>query len=137
MLQHILENMALCDDTSVISRFTCNIISGVAQIAKNKGMECLAVALCAPDLSASSIDFIASVGLDDALMRRSIEYLQNDTVEPHWVLVIAINANLQTVNDKLIELLVRTLLSKHVAGAWAAVYFLDPMLLALTPGKEH
>lgn len=70
-------------------------------------------------------------------MRRSIEYLQNDTVEPDWVLVIAINANLQTVNDKLIELLVRTLLSKHVAGAWAAVYFLDPLLLALTPGKEH
>jgi len=128
LMQHILESMAVDGDIAVISNLARSIISGAAQIDRIKGMECRELALGAPGLSASSIEFLASVGLDDTLMRRAIEYVQNETVEPHQVTVIALNDVLQTVDEDLIELLVRTLLSKQTYGAWAAVYFLYHVL---------
>ena len=136
LLQHILESIAVDGDIAVISNLARNIISGAAQIDRNKGMECLELALGAPRLSASSIEFLASVGLDATLMQRAIEYVQNDTVEPHQVLVIAFNDVLQTVDESLIELLVKTLLNKQTHGAWAAVYFLDHVLHRSDP-KER
>ena len=133
LLQHILDNMTVDGDIAVISNLTRNIISGAAQRDRSKGMECLELALGTPRLSASSIEFLASVGLDDTLMRRAIEYVQNDTVEPNQVSVIAFNDVLQTVDEGLIELLVRTLLSKQTYGAWAAVNLLGHVLHRADP----
>jgi hypothetical protein len=133
LLQHILESMTVDGDIAVISNLARNIISGAAQTDRNKGMECLELALGVPSLSASSIEFLASVGLDDTLMRRAIEYVQNDTVEAHQVSVIAFGDILQTVDKDLVELLVRTLLTKQECGAWAAVDFLNHVLYRSDP----
>jgi bacterioferritin (cytochrome b1) len=128
LLGYLLESVTADSEMSVVSNLVRNIISGAAQTDRNKGMECLELALGAPSVGASSIEFLTSVGLDDTLMRRAIEYVQNDTVEPHQVSVIAFNDVLQTIDEGLIELLVRTLLTKQTYGAWAAVDFLNHVL---------
>ena len=133
LLLYVLDNMAVNSDIGVIASLSRNIISGAALTDRGKGMECLDLALGTPSLSASSIEFLASVGLDDALMLRAIEYLKNDTVEPRQVSVIAFNDVLQTVDVCLIELLVETLASKKTCGVWAAVYFLDLVLHGVDP----
>jgi hypothetical protein len=133
LLQHILDSISVGCDITVISNLVRSIISGAAQIDRVKGVECLELALGVASLSGSSIEFLASVGLDDTLMRRAIEYVKNDTVEPSQVSVIAFNDILKTVDEGLIELLVRTLLSKQTHGAWAAVYFLDRFLHCSDP----
>lgn len=128
LLRYLLEKVTVEDEITVVSNIVLNIISGAAKTNRNKGLECLDIALGVPRLSASSIEFLASVGLDGTLMLRAIEYVKNDTVEPHQVSVIAFNDVLQTVDEGLIELLVGTLLTKQKYGAWAAIYFLDRVL---------
>ena len=128
LLKSLLENIAEDSDIAVISNLARNIISGAAQSSRNKGQECLELALGVPSLSAWSIEFVTAVGLDDALMVRTIGFVQNDTVEPHKVSAIALGDILQTVDQALIELLVSTLLTKQTYGAWAAIDFLSYVL---------
>lgn len=133
LLLHLLESMTADSEIAVISNLVRNVISGSAQADRKKGLECLELALRVQSLSASSVEFLSSVGLDDALMQRVIEFVQNDTVEPHQVSVIAFNDVFQTVDEGLIELLVRTLLTKQAYGAWAAVDFLARILYRTDP----
>lgn len=133
LLKHLLENMAEDSDIAVISNLARNIISGAAQSGRNKGLECLELALEVPSLSASSIEFIGAVGLDDALMLRAIGFVQNDTVQPHKVTAIAFGDILQTVDPNLVELLISTLLTKQTYGAWAAIDFLGYVLHRFNP----
>ena len=135
LLQHLLETMIADGETAAVSNLVRNVISGAAQTDRNKGLECLELALNVQSLSGASIEFLASVGLDDALMRRAIEFVQNDTVEPHQVSVIAFNDILQKVDYGLIELLVSTLLTKLAHGAWAAVDFLVHVLYRSDPNE--
>lgn len=135
LLQHLVQNITADREIGVISHLARNVISGAAQTDRNKGLECLELALDVQSLSGSSVEFLASVGLDDALMRRAIEFVQNDTVEPHQVSVIAFNDILQTVDYGLIELLVSTLLTKQAHGAWAAVDFLVHVLYRSDPNE--
>jgi hypothetical protein len=128
LLRHLLESMTADIEIAVISNLVRNVISGAAQTDRNKGLECLELALGVSSLSASSIEFLASVGVDDALMQRAIEFVQYDAVEPQQVSVIALNDVLQTVDERLIELLVSTLLTKQAHGAWAAIDFLSHVL---------
>lgn len=123
LMKHILRNMADDGNRDVMTSFARSIISGTAQT--DKRMECLELALGTPVLSASSIELIASVRLDDSLMRRAIEYVRNDVVNPYQVSTLALNTTLQSVDENLIRQLVNTLLSKQTEGAWATVYFLD------------
>ncbi len=124
LLQHLLESTIADSEVAVVSGYVRNIISGAAQADRNKGLECLGLALSVQSLSAASIDFISAVGLDDELMRCAIELVQHDTVEPHQVSVLASSDILQTVTHGLIETLIITLLAKQEHGAWAAVDFL-------------
>ncbi len=133
LLQHLLESMTTESEIAYISELVRNVISGAAQTGRDKGFECLELALGVPSLSASSIEFLAAVGLDDALMQRAIEFVQNDTVEPHQVSVIAFSDIFQTGNSDLIGLLVSTLLAKQERGAWAAVDFLAHVLYRSDP----
>ena len=126
LMKHILKNMIEDGNSDIILCFARGIISGAAQT--DKSMKCLDLALSTPGLSASSIELIASVELDDSLMQRAIEYVKRDIVTPHQVSALALNASLQTVDDDLIQLLVKTLLSKQADGAWAAIYFLNRIL---------
>ncbi|MCA0028172.1 MULTISPECIES: hypothetical protein [unclassified Mesorhizobium] len=135
LLRHLVQNITADSEIAVISNLARNVISGAAQIDRNKGLECLEIALDVQSLSGASVEFLASVGLDDALMRRAIEFVQNDTVEPHQVSVIAFSDILQTVDYGLIELLVSTLLTKQAYGAWAAVDFLVQVLYRSDPDK--
>lgn len=128
LLQHILESMTADSEIPVASNLVRNVISGAAQTDKNKGMECLELALDVPSLSTSSIEFLAAAGLDNALMQRAIAFVRNDTVGPHQVSVIAFSDVFQTVDQHLVELLVSTLLSKQERGAWAAVDFIAHFL---------
>jgi hypothetical protein len=134
LMKHILKSMTEDGNSDIVLCFARGIISGAARI--DKSMNCLELALGTPGLSASSIELIASVELDDSLMQRAIEYVKNDTVNPHQVSALALNAKLQTVDENLILLLVNTLLSKQAEGAWAAVYFLDRILHRTVPRKE-
>ncbi len=124
LLQHLVESINATGDIAVISNLVRNVISGTVQANKIKALECLELALDVQSLSGASVEFLASVGLDDPLMRRAIEFVQNDTVEPHQISVIAFSDILQTVDHGLIEQLVSTLLTKQASGAWAAVDFL-------------
>lgn len=133
LLRHLLESMTADSEIAVISNLVRNVISGAAQIDRNKGLECLELARGVQNLGASSIEYLAAVGLDDALMQRAIEFVQNDTVEPHQVSAIAFSDVLQTVDHGLIELLVSTLLTKQERGAWAAVDFLARVLYHSDP----
>lgn len=124
LLRYLLNSMTANSEVAVISNLVRNVISGAAQTDRNKGLECLELALSVQSLSGASIDFLASVGLDDALMQRAIAFVLNDTVEPHQASVIALSDILQTVDAGLIEVLVTALLAKQANGAWAAVDFL-------------
>mgnify|MGYP001012135848 CR=1 FL=1 len=137
LLQYLLESMTAGSKITVISNLVRSVISGAAQTARNNGLECLELALGVQSLKASSIEFLNAVGLDDALMQRVIEFVQNDTVEPHQVSVIALSDILQTVDHGLIELLVNTLLTKQERGAWGAVEFLAHVLNRADPKKER
>ncbi|MDY0282110.1 MAG: hypothetical protein RBR35_16310 [Salinivirgaceae bacterium] len=128
LLRHLLESITEDSEIAIVSNLVRNVISGAAQTDKYKGFECLELALGFPRLSASSIEFLTAVELDDALMRRAIEFVQNDTVAPHQVSVIAFSNILQTVDQDLIALLVSTLLTKQERGAWAAIKFLEHVL---------
>ena len=134
LMKHILKNMIEDGNSDIILCFARGIISGAAQT--DKSMKCLDLALSTPGLSASSIELIASVELDDSLMQRAIEYVKRDIVTPHQVSALALNASLQTVDDDLIQLLVKTLLSKQADGAWAAIYFLNRILHRTVPRNE-
>lgn len=133
LLRYLLEHMPANSEISVISNLVRNVISGAARTDKNKGLECLELTLAIPSLNASSIEFLTAVGLDDALMQRVIEFVQNDTVEPHQVSVIAFSDIFQAVDQDLVELLVSTLLNKQESGAWAAVDFLSRVLYRSDP----
>lgn len=133
LLSHLLERITAGSEIAVLSNLVRNVISGSTQADRNKGLECLELALGVQSLSASSVEFLSSVGLDDALMHRVIEVVQNDRVEPHQVSVIAFHNVLQTIDEGLIELLVRTLLAKKAYGAWAAVDFLAQTLYRTDP----
>ncbi|KAE8544102.1 hypothetical protein [Marinobacter nauticus] len=137
LLRHLLESMTPDSEIAVVSNLVRNVISGAAQADRNKGLECLELALGCQSLSTSSIEFLASAGLDDALMQRAIEFVQNDTVEPHQVSVIAFNDVLQTVDQGLIELMVSTLLDKQANGAWAAIGFLAHVLYRIAPKERR
>lgn len=128
LLHYLLKSITADSEVAVISNLVRNVISGAAQTDKNKGLECLELALGVPILSASSVEFLVAVELDDSLMRRAIEFVQNDTVAPHQVSVIAFSNILQTVDQDLIALLVSTLQTKQERGAWAAVDFLVRVL---------
>jgi|SRR5690554_259710 len=133
LLRHLLESMTPDSEIAVVSNLVCNVISGAAQADRNKGLACLELALGVQSLSASSIEFLASVGLDDALMQRAIEFVQNDTVEPHQISVFAFNHALKAVDEDLIGRLVSTLLAKQAYGAWAAIDFLARVLYRTDP----
>lgn len=133
LLRHLLESMTPDSEVAVVSNLVRNVISGAAQADRNNGLECLELALGAHGLSASSIEFLASAGLDDTLMQRAIEFVKNDTVEPHQVSAIAFTDVLQTVDDGLIELLVNNLFAKQAYGAWAAIDFLAHVLYRTDP----
>lgn len=133
LLRHLLENMKVDSEIAVISNLVRNVISCSAQADRNKGRECLELALRVQSLSASSVEFLSSVGLDDALMQRAITFIQNDTVEPSQVSVIAFNDILEKVNHDLIASLVNTLLNKQERGAWAAIDFLAHVLYRFDP----
>lgn len=137
LLRHLLESMTPDSEIALVSNLVRNVISGAAQADRNKGLECLELALGVQSLSESSIEFLASVGLDDALMQRAIEFIQNDTVESHQVSVIAFNDVLQTVDQGLIERLVSTLLAKQAYGAWAAIDFLAHVLYRTDPKERR
>lgn len=128
LLRHLLESITADSEIAIVSNLVRNVIFGAAQTDKYKALECLELALGVPSLSASSIEFLTAVDLDDALMRRAIEFVQNDTVEPHQVSVIVFSNILRTVDQDLIALLVSTLLTKQERGAWAAVNFLEHVL---------
>ncbi|MGE6170870.1 hypothetical protein ACLHZW_16645 [Aeromonas media] len=133
LLSHTLERMTIGSDIFIISNLVRNIIYGSTQADRNKAMECLDLALSIPKLSASSVDFISSVGLDNALMIRVIEFLRDDIVEPHQVSAITSNNILKTIDHDLIELLVTTLLTKKAYGAWAAINFIAHILYRFIP----
>lgn len=133
LLRHLLDNMTANSEILAVSNLVRNVISGAAQTDKNKGLECLELALGVPGLSASSIEFLTAVGLDNSLMQRAIEFVQNDTVEPRQVSATAFSDIFQTVDEELIELLVNTLLTKQERGAWAAVDFLAHVLYRSGP----
>ncbi len=133
LLLHLLEVKSVDSEISVLSGLIHNIIYGAAQTDRNKGLECLELALSVQSLSASSIRFVNAVELDDTLMQRVIEFVQNDTCEPHQVSVIAFNDVLQNIDHTLIEALVDTLLTKREHGAWAAIDFLSHGLFRSTP----
>ncbi len=133
LLQHLLENITADSEIPVVANLVRNVISGAAQTDNKKGLECLEFALGVPSLSASSIEFIAAAGLDDALMQRAIEFVHDDAVEPRQVSAIAFSDIFQTVDEGLVELLVDTLLIKQESGAWAAVGFLARVLYRSDP----
>lgn len=135
LLQYLVRNITADRDTGNISNLARSVISGAAQTDRNKGLECLELALDVRSFSGSSVEFLASVGLDDALMRRAIEFVQNGSVEPQQVSAIAFSNILQAVDDGLIELLVSTLLTKQAHGAWAAVDFLAHVLYRSDPNE--
>lgn len=128
LMQHIFEHFSDNSEITFISHIACSIISGAAQTNRDNGLKCLDLALYLEGLSAASMELISAVCLDDVLMQRAIEFVKNDTVEPHQVLSIAFQDILQTVDHGLIELLVSTLLTKQAQGAWAAVNFLARIL---------
>lgn len=128
LLRHLLESMTASSDITTVSNLVCNVISGASQKDRNKGRECLELALSCQSLSTSSIGFLASVRLDDGLMQRAIEYVQSDTVELHSILSLASSDIFETIDQNLTELLINTLLTKQERGAWAAVDFLDRVL---------
>jgi len=133
LLHHLLESRIPDSDTSVVSDLVRNIISGAAQADRNRGLECLEYALGIERFSESSIEYLASVGLDDSLMHRAIELVKNDTVEPHQVQAIAFNDVLQNIDECLVERLVNTLLDKQAYGAWPAIDFLARVLCRIIP----
>jgi hypothetical protein len=124
LLSHLLERMPTVSDITPVSSLVCNIISGAAQADRSKGLECLELALGIESLSASSVELLSSVGLDGALMRRLIDLVHSDTVEAQRVSSIRYNNLLETVDEDVIEQLVRALLAKKAYGAWAAIDFL-------------
>ncbi|MCG8017937.1 MAG: hypothetical protein JAY97_17155 [Candidatus Thiodiazotropha sp. 'RUGA'] len=136
LLRYLLKSITADCDIAVISNLVRDVISGAAQTDRKKGLECLEIALDVPILSATSIEFISAVGIDDVLMQRVIDLVQNDIVEPHQVLAIASKNILQTVNHHLIEKLVSILLIKQEHGAWAAIDFLAHVLFRSDP-KGH
>lgn len=135
LLRYLLECITIESEITVIANLVRNVISGATQTNRNKGLECLEIALGVESLSESSIEFLAAVGLDDALMRRAIAFIQNDAVEPRQVSAIAFNNILQTVDDGLIEWLISALLTKQSRGAWAAVDFLVHVLYRSAPNE--
>lgn len=133
LVQHFLDSISTDDEIDIISNFLRNVISGAAQANRNMSLECMELALGVKELSASSIEFIASAGLDDALMHRAIELVKNGTVEPNQVLAIAFSDVLQKIDHSLIEMLISSLLKKQEHGAWAAIDFLARVLYGSNP----
>lgn len=133
LLRYVLEMASSDRDIVVISNLVRNVISGAAQTDRKKALECLELALSVQGLSKSSIEFIAAVGLDDALMRRAVEFVKNDTAEPHQVSAFAFSELLQKIDHTLIEELISTLQTKGEQGAWAAIDFLGRVLYGSNP----
>lgn len=133
LVRHLLDSISTDSEIDVLSNFVRNVISGAAQTNRNMGLECMELALGVQELSATSIEFIASAGLDDALMHRAIELVKNGTVEPSQVLAIAFSDILQNIDHSLIDMLVSSLLKKQEHGAWAAIDFLARVLYGSNP----
>lgn len=121
LLRHVLKEQLVSSDISILSSLTKDIISGAGEVDRSKGIECLEMALSVDSLTTSSIDFIAAVGLDDALMQRVVQFVKNDVVEPHQVAMIASRDILKNIDAKLIKELVDTLQTKKECGAWVAI----------------
>ncbi|MGQ0333197.1 hypothetical protein [Halomonas elongata] len=133
LLRYVLESLSSDSDIVVLSNLVRNIISGAAEIDRSKGLECLDIALGVKSLSKSSIEFVAAVGLDDALMQRAVEFVKNDTAEPHQVSELVFNEFLQRIDHALIEVLISALQTKGEQGAWAAIEFLGRVLYRSNP----
>ncbi|MGK0544359.1 hypothetical protein ACSEE7_02520 [Halomonas cupida] len=136
LLNYVLEIASEGSDTVIFSGLVQNIISGAAQTDRKKAHECLELALSVHSLRKSSIQLIASLGLDDALMRRAIEFVKRDTAEPHQVLTFGFSELLQKIDHTLIEELTITLQTKGGQGAWAAINFLGRVLHGSNPKDE-
>lgn len=121
LMHYLLNNIESGNDISSLVR---SALSGLAQVDRNKALECLSSVLDVPSLSASKVEMIRVVGLDDQLMRLVIALVQNDEVEPSQVRGIAFNRILQDVDTDLVESLVNVLLQKSASGAWASIEFL-------------
>lgn len=128
LMQHLIESISADSEIPVLSNLVRNVISGATHTDRNIARKCMTLTLGVHELRASSIEFIAAAGLDDALMHRAIELVKNGTVEPNQVLAIAFSDILQNINHGLIETLVTSLLEKQERGAWAAIDFLARVL---------
>ncbi|MBC7203806.1 MAG: hypothetical protein H5U29_09840, partial [Pusillimonas sp.] len=136
LVRYLLDSLSTNGEISVLSNLVRTVISGAAQVDRNRGLACMELALSSQELSASSIEFIASAGLDDALMRRVIALVDNGTVESNQVSVIAFSQILKKIDHGLINTLVSSLLERQESGAWATIEFLAHVLHGSKP-KER
>ncbi|MBZ9559071.1 MULTISPECIES: hypothetical protein [unclassified Modicisalibacter] len=128
LLNYILESHPADIDPATLSKLVQNVISGATQSDREKGLECMDIALKEPKLRSSSIEFLSAAGLDDDLLRLATNFIEDGTVEPYQAGILTLSDNLKSIDPSLIENLVRTLHKKKGPGAWAAIYFLNHVL---------
>ena len=111
-------------------------ISGASQSDRLKAIECLDFVLTKEGFSSFYVEFIAAVGVDNALIVKITEYIRNDVVAPYSVLSFGFNDLLNTVDDRVLENLIGVLLGKSAAGGWSTVDFLSRITYGIDIDSE-
>ncbi|MBD3667782.1 MAG: hypothetical protein HUJ16_07475 [Kangiella sp.] len=128
LLEYVLNKAFEDNAISIMSALVLNIISGARKADREKALECLGLALNVQRLESLSIEFIAAVGVDDALMERAIKLIQGDKVEARSALALAFNDILEHVDHRLIKGVIEAVQKKDEDGAWVAITFLSRIL---------
>ncbi|MCZ4368123.1 hypothetical protein [Sulfitobacter dubius] len=136
LLEHLKSLQSLQDDTTKFANFVGSVIRGARRNNRDTALECLNEALAVEVLVPHAVNFIAAAGLDDSLMCRVIELLNEGKIEPRSTDAIAFSETLEGIAPDLIVDLLHIMNQRGSVGAWAAIDFIGRMLYKKSFNRE-
>lgn len=136
LLEHLKSLQSLHNDTAKFASFVGSVIRGARRNNRDTALECLNEALAEEMLVPHAVNLIAAAGLDDALMARVIELLNEGKIEPRSTDAIAFSETLEGIDPDLIVDLLNIMNQRGSAGSWASIDFIGRMLYKKSFNRE-
>ena len=128
LFEHLVTLEPLVAEPQKLAFFVCSVIAGARRTDRSQALICLDEALKDASLVPHAVNLIASAGLDDNLMTRVIDLLDEDRIEPHTTISAAFPEALEGISPQLIVDLLNKLRLRGTDGAWASVEFIGRTL---------
>lgn len=136
LLEYLISSKLLHGDTAKFAILVSSVIGGARRKNRDIALECLNDALDVEALVPHAVNLIAAAGLDDTLMKRVIELLNEGKVEPHSTDAIAFSDTLQGIDTSLTIELLNVMNEGGSTGAWASIDFIGRMFYKNSLNRE-